>query len=101
MNYIGELITSKANSLVKSLATLKDKKGRDELSLFIAEGVKLTREALEAGLPVKYILINKNRYDVIIEALGKSVDIIISEQIKVNKYIYNIYIDKDTISMFT
>jgi TrmH family RNA methyltransferase len=77
MNYIGELITSKANSLVKSLATLKDKKGRDELSLFIAEGVKLTREALEAGLPVKYILINKNRYDVIIEALGKSVDIII------------------------
>ena len=83
MNYIGELITSKANSLVKSLATLKDKKGRDELSLFIAEGVKLTREALEAGLPVKYILINKNRYDVIIEALGNSVDIIISEQIKV------------------
>jgi TrmH family RNA methyltransferase len=45
-------ITSLANPLVKEIRALQLKKHRDEGGLFIAEGQKLVRDALDGGWPV-------------------------------------------------
>lgn len=43
------MITSKQNSLVKEIRSLADKKFRDRLNLFVIEGVKPVKEAIEKG----------------------------------------------------
>lgn len=53
------ILTSKNNPLVKETATLKDKKGRKELGLFLVEGIKMTREALKSGLEVERIFLSE------------------------------------------
>ena len=45
-------VTSLANPLVKNIRALHQKKHRDQTSLFIAEGRKLVRDAVETGWPV-------------------------------------------------
>jgi RNA methyltransferase, TrmH family len=45
-------ITSLGNPLVKEIRALQQKKHRDETGLFIAEGHKLVRDALDGGWPV-------------------------------------------------
>lgn len=45
-------ITSVSNELVKDIRALHQKKRRDETGLFIAEGLKLVRDAAEGGWPV-------------------------------------------------
>ncbi len=45
-------VTSLANPLVKDIRALHQKKHRDETGLFIAEGQKLVRDAVEAGWPI-------------------------------------------------
>ncbi len=45
-------VTSLANPLVKELRALSLKKHRDESGLFIAEGQKLVRDAVDAGWPI-------------------------------------------------
>lgn len=44
-------ITSLANPLVKAVRALHQRKARSETNLFLAEGQKLVRDALEAGWP--------------------------------------------------
>lgn len=46
------MITSKQNSFIKEIRSLSDKKFRDKLNLYIAQGVKLVREAFSLGLPI-------------------------------------------------
>jgi RNA methyltransferase, TrmH family len=46
-------ITSLANPLVKDVRALHLKKHRDETGLFIAEGQKLVRDAVEGGWPIR------------------------------------------------
>ncbi len=48
--------SSKQNPLIKEIASLKDKKHRNNLGLYIAEGVKMVNEAIENGLPIKYVV---------------------------------------------
>ncbi len=48
-------ITSLANPLVKEIRALQQKKHRDETGLFIAEGQKLVRDALDGGWPVSML----------------------------------------------
>ncbi len=48
-------ITSLANPLVKEIRALAQKKHRDETGLFIAEGLKLVRDALDGGWPVDMV----------------------------------------------
>ena len=60
MYFENEKITSRNNQFVKWVSSLSDKKNRKESGYFIAEGVKLTREAFEAGLPVDYCIISEN-----------------------------------------
>ena len=59
MYFDNEIITSRNNQLVKWAAALADKKNRKDSGYFMAEGVKLTREAFEAGLPVDYCIVSE------------------------------------------
>ena len=61
MKFQADVISSRQNPFVVFAASLSDKKRRDEAGLFIAEGEKLTEEALRAGLPIEYIVIAEGR----------------------------------------
>ena len=69
MVFVSETITSRNNPTVKWAASLGTKKGRDEERHFIAEGEKLTLEALSSGMPVSHIFIEENKYPDFILAL--------------------------------
>ena len=64
--------SSKQNALVKEIASLKDKKYRNKLGLFVAEGVKMVNEAISSGVKIKTVvattetlpLITKGNYSV-------------------------------------
>lgn len=58
-----EVITSRNNPLVKWASSLGDKKGRSENKAFLAEGIKLTLEAIRAKLPVSHIFISESALD--------------------------------------
>lgn len=53
-----EIITSRQNSLVRTVCALSEKKARKESGLFRFDGVKLLGEAVASGLDVKYVLYN-------------------------------------------
>lgn len=50
-------ITSRQNETVVWAASLKEKKYREKYSCFLAEGVKLVKEALAARLPVTHLFV--------------------------------------------
>ena len=56
-----DIISSRNNPTVKWAASLADKKGRESEMCFIAEGEKLTLEALRRGLPVTHIFVNAEK----------------------------------------
>ena len=47
---------SKQNPLIKSLNSLKDKKGRRELNAYMVEGKKMVFEAIKSNQPITYIV---------------------------------------------
>ena len=53
-----EILTSIRNPRVMTWKSLKERKGRRETGLFLAEGRKMTEEALESGFPVQAVLLN-------------------------------------------
>lgn len=53
-----EIITSRQNSLVRTVCALSEKKARRESGLFRFDGIKLLGEAVDSGLDVKYVLYN-------------------------------------------
>ena len=57
-----EYIRSKDNERVKLFSKLSLPKYRESEKLFLAEGVKLCREALDAGL-AEYLLVSEERYE--------------------------------------
>ena len=61
MKFINDVITSRSNPTVKWVSSLADKKGRVAAKSFVADGVKLTLEALGAGLPVTHIFVSESR----------------------------------------
>ncbi len=61
MKIFNEIITSRTNPTVKWASSLAEKKGRNESRCFIAEGVKLTLEALDCGLPVSHIFVAESK----------------------------------------
>lgn len=50
------MITSKNNALIKEIRSLRDKKFRDRLGVFVAEGVKPVKEAVELGLNIREVV---------------------------------------------
>jgi TrmH family RNA methyltransferase len=49
-------VTSLANPLVKDIRALHQKKHREETGLFLAEGQKLVRDAVEGGWPIEALV---------------------------------------------
>ena len=66
MIFHSEVLSSRDNRIVKWAASLKEKKGREAAASFIAEGEKLTLEAIAANLPVTQVFINEDKKDVIL-----------------------------------
>lgn len=66
MIFLNDTITSRSNPRVKWAASLSTKKGRDEARSFIAEGEKLSFEAMEEGLAITHVFICENKKDKLI-----------------------------------
>ena len=73
MKFSNEIITARNNPTVKWASSLKDKKGRESEGVFIAEGEKLTYEAIGAHLPVTHIFVAESKAERILPRL-KSFD---------------------------
>ncbi len=67
------IYTSKQNAIIKEIASLKDKKYRLKLGLYIAEGVKMVNEAIKHNLPIQKIVVTNN---IISSVLKTDVEII-------------------------
>ena len=52
--------SSKQNALIKEIASLKDKKYRNKLRLYVAEGIKMVNEAINSGVSIKYVVAVSN-----------------------------------------
>ena len=52
------IITSKNNPLIKETASLKEKKGRRALGLFLVEGWKMAEECLKSGLEIERVFVS-------------------------------------------
>ncbi len=63
MKILRDIISSRTNPTVKWAASLADKKGRTESRAFIAEGEKLSFEALRRHLPVTHIFVREDRLE--------------------------------------
>lgn len=67
-----EVITSRNNPIVKWAASLCEKKGRTENQRFIAEGEKLTFEAIKCGLPITHIFLSEKNRDAILKKIKEN-----------------------------
>lgn len=56
-----EVLTSRQNPKVRYAASLAEKKGRGEAHAFLAEGEKLTLDALASGMPITHIYAMESR----------------------------------------
>ena len=56
-------ISSLTNDKVKLINSLYHRKYRKNLNLFVAEGVRICKEALENNWDIKYLLFNKENRD--------------------------------------
>ena len=74
MKIFRDIISSRSNSVVKWAASLADKKGRNESGAFIAEGEKLSFEALKRGLPVTHIFVMEDKAERILPLLKQYSD---------------------------
>ena len=64
------IITSRNNPLVKYVASLGEKKRRIKEGAFIAEGEKLTLEALKSRLPITKIIVSEDKTERILDILS-------------------------------
>ena len=52
-----KVITSRDNEQIRQIRKLKDKKHRDEMGLYVVEGIKTVNEAIAEGADIKTIII--------------------------------------------
>ena len=52
-----QVITSKDNEQIKQIRKLKDKKYRDEMGLYVVEGIKTVNEAIAEGADIQIVVI--------------------------------------------
>ena len=55
-----KMIISKQNALVKEIRSLADKKFRDKLGVYVVEGIKPVKEAIELSLPIRNVVGTEN-----------------------------------------
>ncbi len=89
MKVCNDVIASRNNPIVKWAASLANKKGREDARAFLAEGEKLTKEALEAGLPVSHLFFLESKYSELMSGLSKLIESTQNSELK-------IYVLKDT-----
>ena len=70
-----EVISSRNNPTVKWAASLLDKKGREAAGAFIAEGEKLTFEAISAGLPITHVFVCESKNDEFMDKIESALDL--------------------------
>ena len=70
MYFEKDIISSRNNQFVKWAASLDDKKSRKKSGYFMAEGVKLTKEAFEAGLPVEYCVVEESKKNKVLDEIS-------------------------------
>ncbi len=78
---IGNIIESRSNALIVRLGKLSDKKYRDAERLFLAEGKKLTEEAITSGADIAYVLVASSKVNAflpMLKALGTPEKIVYS-----------------------
>ena len=83
MKFSTEIITARNNPTVKWAASLKDKKSREIEKAFIAEGEKLSYEAIEASLPITHIFVAESRAEKIIPKLRELDGLVAHENARV------------------
>lgn len=71
MRLINDIITSRNNQTVKWAASLQEKKWREREKCFIAEGEKLTYEAIEAKLPLHSVFVAEGKKDRVLPRLAE------------------------------
>ena len=54
------MISSTQNTLIKEIRSLKDKKFRDKLGVFVLEGIKPVKEAIDLNLSIREIVCTEN-----------------------------------------
>ncbi len=59
-----KMITSRTNQTVKFIRSLKDKKNRDEAGLYIVEGAKMVKEALNFNVGVQTVILTPKTADI-------------------------------------
>ena len=84
MRLINDIITSRNNQTVKWAASLQEKKWREREKCFIAEGEKLTYEAIEAKLPLHSVFVAEGKKDRVLPRLA---ELLVSEE-NVNTPVY-------------
>ena len=75
MKLVKEVIASRNNPRIKWAASLTSKKGRADAKSFIAEGEKLSLEALDAGLEVTHIFVRIEQKDAWLSKINKYFDV--------------------------
>ncbi len=58
-----EIIKSKDNKTVKLIKSLNQKKNREEVGLYVVEGLKIVEEALQAAIIIENLVIREDIYD--------------------------------------
>ena len=71
MKIQNEVLKSRNNPKVKWAASLSNKKTRGVERAFLAEGEKLTAEALSAGLPVSHVFVSESKRARVLELLSE------------------------------
>ncbi len=64
-----EIIRSRQNPLIKLVASLSTKKGREESGLFRFDGIKLCCEAISKGVELRYLLVCESKYQFVSEKI--------------------------------
>ena len=75
------MITSKQNLLIKEIRSLKDKKNRDALKVYVLEGVKPVLEAIKFGVVIREILVTE-KAESLVKGCGFSVQLVSEEVFK-------------------
>ena len=83
MKIFQDIISSRNNPTVKWAASLAEKKGRCEVGAFIAEGEKLTLEALRRSLPVTHIFVMEGKEGRILDLISPFKELSIYENCQV------------------
>lgn len=69
------IYSSKQNTLIKKITSLKDKKYRREYNLYVSEGIKTVNEAILFNMPIEYIVVTSSKKQEIIQNSYNTIEV--------------------------